>query len=96
MLRVISTLSAAFALLAFGLTMSGAIKQSKIERHFGWRAKTEKVSQGEEHQPVRAFVHRLKSAVRDTREAESAPPKSDLQRLLDRRRRDTAPFDLGR
>ena len=83
-------------LTVVGITMSGAIKQSKVERHYGWRAKSEKVSQEEEHQTLRAFLQRLKSAVRDTREADSAPPKSDLQRLLDRRRRDTAPFDLGR
>ena len=96
MLRVIVMLSFAAALLAFAVTVNSGLVASKVETHIGWRAKSERVSGSGTAGAHTSLVSRAKDLIQNIIQKETEPPKSNLQEFLDRRRRDTAPFDTRR
>lgn len=96
MIRILSSISAIFALLVFAMTMNKALQAETSQRHVGWRAKSESVRPARERSGTKAFLRQLIGSATGIAKAEKEPPKSDLQNLLDRRRRDTNPFDVRR
>lgn len=92
MIRVIASLFMAAGLALFSVAVNGALQSESKESHLGWRARTESVAAPASNETL---LLRLITSFRQVMNAENEPPRSDLQRLLDRRRRDTTPFDLG-
>lgn len=91
-IRIIASLFMIAGLMIFAVGVNSALQSSMSDKHLAWRAKTESVAP---HERDKTLLGRFIASFRDVVNAEKKPPKSDLQRLLDRRRRDTAPFDLG-
>ena len=91
-IRITISLFMAAGLMLLTAGINGALQSEAEQAHLGWRAKTESVAAPASNE---TFFGRFITSFREIVRAEKEPPKSDLQRLLDRRRRDTLPFDLG-
>ncbi len=92
MIRILASLTAIFTLLVFAMIMNSALQSMKPNHKNGWRAKTVSVQSSDTDQRSKSFLRRVMNSVSEVLHAEKEAPKSDLQNLLDRRRRDTAPF----
>ncbi len=92
MIRIVASLVMAAGLMLFLVAVNGALQSEKAQAHMGWQAKSERIAASAGGP---SLLQRFIVSFREVVSAEKEPPKSDLQKLLDRRRRDTAPFDLG-